>query len=225
MQALALDDTLAEAHTVLASLLFSCDWNWTAAEREFQRALELNPGYATAHVRYALYLRAMGRAEEGRREEERSREMDPVSLFLNPEKALEMDPNYARAHISSGRSYERKRMFKEAIAEFQKAMALSERSPEVLADLGYLYAAAGQRDEALRVLNELRALAQHRYVLPYYPAVIYAGLGEKDLAFLWLEKAYTERAGQLAQLKMTPRFDRLRADPRFADLVRRVGLP
>ena len=140
-------------------------------------------------------------------------------------KTVEMDPTYALAHWYLGLAYEQRGMFAEAIEEFQKAVALSQRNPTYLASLGHGYAMAGQGAEARKLLQELRELSKQRYVLPYCFAVIHAGLGEKDEAFAYLEKGYQERDSWLNQLKVEPRLDGLRSDPRFADLVRRVGLP
>jgi serine/threonine-protein kinase len=243
-KALETDDTLAEAHTSLAKAAHLYDWNWLAAERGFQRALALNPSYAPAHHWYAEYLAAMGRVDEAIAEKKRARELDPLSLIINSsegwvlyfarrydqaieqlQKALEMDPNFAVAHLWLGWAYEQKGMYEEAIREFQKAVTLFKGSTYPIASLGHAYAVSGKRGEALKLLNELKELSKRRYVSAYDLALVYAGLGEKDQAFKWLEKAYEERYGWITMLKLEPRFDPLRADPRFQSLLRRMNFP
>ncbi|HEX2714528.1 MAG TPA: tetratricopeptide repeat protein, partial [Candidatus Acidoferrales bacterium] len=243
-RALEKDDSLAEAHSSLAWTKLAFDWDWAGAEREFKRALELNPGYAVAHQWYAECLAGMGRYEEAGAEAKQARELDPLSLTINTiagwilyfdrqndqamaqfRRTLELDPNFWVAHWTLGRAYEQKRMFAEAIAELQRASALSAGSPLSLAALGHAYAVSGQTVGAQHVLAQLKELAEKRYVLPYSIATIYAGLGETDEAFRWLERAYEERSGWLIWLRAEPVSDALRPDPRFQDLLRRIGLP
>jgi serine/threonine-protein kinase len=243
MKALEIDDTLTEAHTSLGDILFVYDWNFAGSSRELQRAIELNPNYATAHHWYGENLGNLGRFDEGLAELKRAQELDPLSLIINADigevyiwarqydkaveqlrKTIEMDQNFYYAHWHLGLAYESKGSFQEAIAEYQKALQL-EDDPWVRALLGHAYAASGKRDEALKVLNQLKETSKQRYVPAYGIAVVYAGLGEKDEAFRWLEKSYQDHANDLVILKVDPLLDSLHSDPRFADLVRRVGLP
>jgi TolB-like protein/Tfp pilus assembly protein PilF len=242
-KALALDETLAEAHTSLAQALFAYDWNFAESNREFQRAIELNANYATAHHWYAnSSLLAMGRFAEAIAEGKRAQELDPLSLIINADlgadyfyarqydqaieqlqKTLEMDQGFYTAHYFLGMAYAMKGAFAEAIAEYRRAQQLSD-DPFVLAYLGHVFAASGKRSEGLKTLAHMQAIARQRYVPAYGFAIIYAAIGEKDQAFQWLERLYQDRAFDVAFLKVDPFFDTLRADPRFADLARRVGL-
>jgi len=243
-KALETDDSLAEAHNSLAWTKLAFDWDWMGAEREFKRAIELNPGYAITHHWYAECLAGMGRYAEALAEIRQAQELDPLSLIISSivgwvfyfdrkndqaiaefRKTLELDPNFWVAHWTLGRTYEQKAMFAEAIAEIQKAIDLSGGSPLSLAALGHTYAVWGRRVEAERALNELKESSKQGYISSYSIAAIHAGLGEKDQAFIWLEKAYEERSGWLIWLRAEPISDPLRSDPRFQDLLRRVGLP
>ncbi len=243
LKALEIDDALAEAHAALALVRLRYDWDWPAAEREIKRAIELNPNYATTYQWYANYLAIMGRLDEAIAEEKRAQELDPLSLNINTivarrfydarqydqaieqcQKTLEMDPNFAQAHFTLGQAYEQKTRYEEAIAALTKATTLSPSNPFHVSALGHAYAVSGQKSEAMKILDQLNELSQRRYVSPHEIAIIYAGLGEKEQAFAWLEKAYADRSWRLPFLKVEPRFDSLRSDPRFADLVRRVGL-
>jgi eukaryotic-like serine/threonine-protein kinase len=242
-KALETDDSLAEAHNSLAWTKLAFDWDWMGAEREFKRAIELNPGYAITHHWYAECLAGMGRYAEALAEIRQAQELDPLSLIISSivgwvfyfdrrddqaiaefRKTLELDPNFWVAHWTLGRAYEQKAMFVEAIAEIQKAIDFSGGSPLSLAALGHTYAVWGRRAEAERVLNELKESSKQGYISPYGIAAIHAGLGEKDQAFIWLEKAYEERSGWLIWLRAEPISDPLRSDPRFQDLLRRIGL-
>ena len=243
-QALENDDNLAEAHTSLAVVKMEYEWDWAASEREFKRALELNPNEAEAHHQYSHYLTAVGRTHESLVESLRALELDPLSLPLNAHLAwhyvyarqydqaieqcrrtIEMDANYPQAHDFLGGAYEQKGMYEEAFTEVQKAISLSGDSVHIRAELGHAYAVAGKGGEALKIMDELKGLSKETYVSPYDVAAIYVGLGQKDQAFDWLEKAYQERSDWLRYLKVDPRIDPLRSDLRFPDLVRRVGLP
>jgi serine/threonine protein kinase/tetratricopeptide (TPR) repeat protein len=244
-KALELDETLAEAHNALAILKGDYDWDWPGAEREFRRAIELNPGYATAHQWYGEMLSELGRHEEALAEIKRARQLDPLSLIINAaigktllyagredlaieqlRKTLEIDPNFAHAHQFLGYAYVRKGEFAEAIAEFQRAIALSPNFTQYQAGLGHAYARAGKSGEARNLLYELKELSKRRYVSWCDFAAIYAGLGEKDQAFACLEKAYEQRDTKLVTRgNLNPLLDPLRSDPRFADLLRRIGLP
>jgi serine/threonine protein kinase/TolB-like protein/Tfp pilus assembly protein PilF len=244
LRAVALDDSLAEAHASLAFIAETHEWDWPTAEREYKRALELNPGYAAGHNWYAGYLIYFGRFEEGIAEAKRARELDPLSLVINNalggrlliagrvneaieqiQKTLEMDPNFAPAHNRLGWAYLEKGMKDEAIAEFQKEIALSGSDPDESVDLGYAYAVMGKREQAERILAKLKKKRERSFVSPVTLGIVSGALGDKDEAFAWLEKAYELRDPQLTYLKVGPRFTPLRSDPRFQDLLRRMGLP
>ena len=243
-KALEIDDNLAEAHTSLAMVKVGYEWDWAASEREFKRALELNPNEAEAHHQYSHYLTAVGRTHESLVESLRALELDPLSLPLNAHLAwhyiyareydqaieqcrrtIEMDPNYPPAHEFLAGAYEQKGMHQEAIAEFQKAISLRGDKLPIRAELGRAYAVAGKEQEALKIIDELKGLSKETYIPPYDVAMIYVALDQNDQAFDWLQKACEERAGWVRYLKVDPRLDPLRSDPRFPDLVRRVGLP
>ncbi len=242
MKALELDDTLAEAHASLGNVKHIYDWDFAGAEREFKRAIELDPNYTSAHHFYALLLASLGRWQEANGQIKRALELEPFSLIINSSagrilylerqydqageqlrKTLELDPNFARARFFLGQVYQEKRMNEQAVAEFQKALQL-DVNQYLLAGLGYAYATSGKRDEAMKVLDKLKDLSKQRYASFYGIAIIHLGLGEKDAAFESLEKAYQERSEGLSSLMVEPRWDSLRADPRFADLLKRIGL-
>jgi serine/threonine-protein kinase len=244
MKALEIEDTLAEAHGSLAWARLVYEWDWSAAEQEFKRAIDLNPNYGTAHHRYALYLASLGRLDEALAEIRRAQELDPLSPMINVNvgtiffyarhydqaaeqirRALELDPNFAFAHWYLGRTYEQKSMHREAVRELQKAARLSEENPNFMAPLGHAYARAGQRAEAWKVLEQLKELSKRAYVPAYAMVDIYTGLGEKEEAFTWLEKAYEQHCSWLVWLKVDPELDPLRSDPRFQHLLRRMNFP
>jgi eukaryotic-like serine/threonine-protein kinase len=243
LKALKIDATLAEAHTSLAFIKLLYDWDWPGAEESFKRAIELDPNYPNAHHWYSHYLMAMGRIEESLAESRRALELDPLLLVLNLHlgwhylyarqydqaieqfrKTIEMDPHFQQAHLYLGQAYLGKGMYAEAIGELQTAKALFAGSGEAEAGLGYVYAVSGKRGDALRVLDQLKELSKRRYVSPFFIALIYAGLEDKDQAFAWLEKAYVDRSDLLVYLEMEPKLDSLRPERKFADLVSRVGL-
>ncbi len=242
-KAVELDPTLAETQTALATVQFNDDWNWKAAEGGFQRAIQLNPSYATAHQRYSLYLMAMGRTEDSLIEMNRARTLDPLSISMNFSlgwrfymarrydeaiaqllSTIEMDPTYLLAHIVLGQCYEQKGRYSDAIGELQKASALAPNSPPVLAALGHVYAVSGKRAEALHLLAELKSQSAHRYVSPFYLAFIYAGLDDHEQALAWLNKSYDDRSNNTIFLNEVPQFDNLRSEPQFQNLSRRIGL-
>ena len=244
LKALELDDKLAEAHTMLGLVKLFYDWDWSGTEAEFTRAIEINPGNSDAHQMYSYYLSAMGRFDESLAEMRHAQELDPVSLEKNAgigealyyqrrfdqaiehyQKVLEMDPNSGFVHWALGNAYVGKGKYQEAIAEYQQSIPLSGESPDEPASLAYAYALAGKRQEALKLLEDLKERSKRSYVSPSLIALIYTGLGEKDQAFAWLDKAYDGRDFFLVYLKAEPTFDTLRSDPRFPDLVQRVGLP
>ncbi|HEV8130727.1 MAG TPA: protein kinase [Acidobacteriota bacterium] len=245
IKALELDETLAEAHTSLALVKTFFEWEWPAAESEFRRAIELNPGYATAHEWYGWYLALMGRHNESRAALKRAEQLDPLSLSISWSRGLsfylarqydaaieqlgrtlEMDPNLGVAHMILGACYLEQKMYKQAIAEEQKARLVDD-SPTILAALGIFYAVSGNKGEAEKVLaqlKELRRLSKGRFVPSAETAIIYAALGKKDEAFEWLDRAYEDRSERLSWLKVDPEIDSLRSDPRFAELMRRMRL-
>jgi len=243
-KALQLDASLAEAHTALAYVKFRYEWDWSAAEAEYRRAIELNPNYATAHQWFALNLAAVGRLDESISQMRRAEELDPLSLIINSNtewvlylarrnddaiahcrKTLVIDPSFFATHKYLGLLYMQKRMYEQAIAEYEKARDLSVDDPHIIALIGHSYALAGKLDRARAALKELKELAKRKYVQPYSIAVVYAGLGEKDQALAWLERAYDDRSSYVVYLKVEPIFDSLHSEPRFVDLIRRVGLP
>jgi DNA-binding winged helix-turn-helix (wHTH) protein/TolB-like protein len=248
IKALDMDETLAEAHTSLAFIKFRWDRDRVEAEREFQLAIKHKPSYAPAHQWYSSYLVAVERFDEAVAEAKRTSELEPLSftasshlgwiLYLSGRtdeaiaqctKILSLDPNSFPARRYLGLAYEQKGMYPQAITEFQKGVKLS-GSPLILALLGHAYAVSGKTAEARKVLSDLQDLSEsqsvetRRYVSPYTIAAIYTGLGEKDQAFKWLERAYEERDVWLMNLKVDPVFAKLRSDKRFQDLLTRAGL-
>src|SRR6267378_4405242 len=244
LKALEIDDTLGEAHTSLAKIKAVYDWDWPGAEREFRRAIELNPSYATAHQWYGEALGQMGRLDEAIAQYKRALELDPLSLVINrnmgfifiaerqydqaiqqERKTLEIEPKFGGARNLLGQAYILKSLFKEGIAEAEKDVLISPRNVDTLSWLGYAYAVAGRRAEALRVLDKLTQLSKQKHVPPLDMAAIHVGLVEKDKAFEWLEKGYEERSiGFGFGINPDPIWDPLRSDPRFADLLRRMNL-
>jgi TolB-like protein/DNA-binding winged helix-turn-helix (wHTH) protein/Tfp pilus assembly protein PilF len=247
MKALELDDTLGEAHSVLASIKFFYEWDWAGAEEEFQRALELSPGYAQAHHMYSHFLMAMGRFDESLVHSLRAVEMDP--LLLGPgmqvhlgrhyraagqfdqaiehfRKLIESHPTSHNAHSQLGAAYWGRGMPKEAITALEKAMAL-ERAPWTIAWLGHIYARTGRTQEAENLLEELKAESRKRYIPHFWVAGVYAGLDQTEQAFEWLERGYQERNPQLArQLNLKNSVvDILKPDPRYHSLLRRMNFP
>ncbi len=243
-KALALDDTLAEAHVWLANVHFYWDWDWPAAEREFRRALDLDPSSAFAHQCYGAFLTSMGRSDEGIAEGRRAVELDPLSFPAlwyfglsfyvadryeqaneQSRRMLEIDPGNALGHYMLAAYYERSGALDQAIAEMRTARRLEPANPDLLGFIGWLYAVTGHKDDARQAIEQL----QDRSLVPYTPpadvALIYVGLGERDQAIAWLTKAYDERAGVMPQLRYWKGFDVLRSDPRFVELLKKVGTP
>ncbi len=241
-QALALDDNLSEAHTSLAFALDLYGWDWNAAEKEYKRALELNPSYATAHHWYAWHLLVLGRNDEGIFELRRAENLDPLSLIISAdiaealcvahlydesvkqsEKTLEMDPNFAVAHYELGQAYEQQRRHDKAIVEFQKAIELSGHSAAFDSNLAYVYAVSGRKQAAIEIIKDLEARHDQNPSADANIALVYVGLGDHDEAMIRLNKAYEERFNPSILLR--PTFDSLRSDDRFKDLRKRIGLP
>jgi tetratricopeptide (TPR) repeat protein len=242
IKAIELDNSLGEAHNSLAFCLDGFDWDLKGGEKEFQRALELNPGYATAHHWYAWHLSLMGRYPEAVVEMKKAQNLDPLSLIIQADlaellviaheydesiresqKAIEMDANFAMAHNQLAQAYLQKRMNEAAVAQLQIAVTLSTDSPTCVANLARAYAASGNKSAALKLLKELKERSNASYSHGSEIATVYAALGDTDQAMNWLEKAYEERFNPGVLLR--PGFDPLRSDARFQDIVRRVGLP
>ena len=241
IKALELDGTLGEAHNSLAFILDGFDWDLESGGKEFQRAIELNPGYATAHHWYAWHLSLMGRYDEAIKEMRKAENLDPLSLIINADlaellvlshsydesiqqsrKTIEMDPNFALAHNQLAQAYLQRHMYDEAVAELQKAVELSGRSPTCIANLARAYAASGNRSEAVQLLKELKERANPGYSNAAEIAMIYASFGDMNQAMNWLEKGYEERFNPGVLLR--PGFDPLRSDSRFQNLLHRIGL-
>jgi len=229
----------------LADVKAVYDWDWSGVEKEFRRAVELNPNYGTAHQWYAEdVLMRLGRFEEAIAEIKRAEAVDPLSLIINAvgcevlafagdydnairqgHKALELDPNFSDEHFELGRAYEFKGMYNEAIKEFQKAVSLAPHEPDLEASVGHAYSKMGDKAAASAVLHELEGLAKEKRGTPFGEALIYTALGDRDRAFRHLREACDERGYWITTIKTDRRFDDLRPDPRYADLLRRMGLP
>ena len=239
-KALQLDDTLGEAHTSLAFCLDLYDWNWDSAEGEFKRAIELNPGYATAHHWYSWHLAVLGRKDEAIAEMREAANLDPLSLIISADLAevllvarlyeqsiqqslstIAMDPTFAVAHYQLGQAYVQNQMYSDAMVEFQKAIELSGADTTFTSNLAYVYALAGRRGEAVKILNDQKN-GEHGFSNSAEIALIYVGLGNNDQAMTWLERAYEERFNP--SILARPSFDPLRSDKRFQDLMHRIGL-
>ena len=242
-KALELDDSLAEAHAILGFIKFWFDWDWAGSESEFRRAIELSPNNADAHRGYAHLLSNIGRHEEALREVERARELDPLSLITNTlqgqflhfagrddeavrslEKTFELDPNFwvARTHLAY--VFIRKKMYGQALTELGKAREQSRGNTTTIALTGYVLALSGERGQARGVLEELRKLSRERYVPPYNMAIVHHGLGEREEALAWLEKAVEGRDVLLTFVAVDPKWETLRSDPRFDSLLERMNL-
>ena len=242
IKALELDSSLSEAHTSLGYSLRAFDWDFEGAGKEFQRAIELNSGYATAHHWNAMNLGLLGRPKEALVEMRKAENLDPLSLIINADlaefllfthsydesveqgrKIVEMDSTFAIGHKQLGDAYLLKQMDKEAVAELQTAVRLSGGSPICVADLARAYVASGKMNEAVKLLNDLKKNSNASFTNAPHIAMIYASMGDNDQAMHWLERAYKERFNPSILLRSG--FDPLRSDPRFKDLMRRIGLP
>ena len=214
-----------------------------ARAEEFKRALELNPNHAPAHNSYGFFLVIRERFDEGIAEVDKGRDLDPLSsklcsmwrrattlpgamirLSIARRRRFEVAPDFWLLYLIAGRAHEQKREWSAAIAEYQKALAIEKQAPEALMDLGRANGLSGRRSEAERILRELKSQTRTAYVSPFHIAMVHIGLGDKEQAFAALEQAYEARTWYMTWLKVAPEFDSLRSDPRFADLVRRVGL-
>lgn len=241
-KALRLDDTSVEAHLTLAKIKFYYEWDLSSAEREFKRAIELNPSHAEARLFYAFHMDAIGSFEEAVAEAKRAIELDPLCLITNllagfvfslaghselaaqqSRKLLDLEPNFHGAYLLSGIAHALDGRYEEAIEPCKKALSLGGGCGQ-LGYLGYVYGASGRRSDALEAIERMEEIRKQRYVPAYYTALVYAGLGEADETLKWLEKAYEERNGPLATLNRDNPFRAYHSDPRFQDLLRRIGL-
>ena len=242
-KAILIDPNIAEAYASSGVIKFQYEWDWRGAELAFKKAITLNPNYGTAHHYYADYLKAMGRFKEALEEIKKAQEIDPLSLAINTglghvlylsrqydqaieqyRKTLELDPNFLPARLWFGRPYLQKGMYQDAIGELKAAVELSHQSTMSLAMLGHAYAASGNKSEGLKVLDILMKRSEQQYVPSYWIGMIYIGLGDRDQAFSWFGKAWEERSCWMAWIKVEPRFDSLRSDPRFEVLLKKMGL-
>jgi len=241
-KALKIDDSLSEAHAALGYVKRAYDWDWTGAEREFKRAIELNPNYATAHFWYGEHLTYLGRFDQGIAEIKHAEELDPLSQIISgsvgwalhmarqPDRAIEqlrktlqMDPEFSMTHFYLGMAYEGKEMYQEAITEYRKSEEISPAGPGIVG-LGHAYAMSGMKEEAQTILDEVKERVANNQARPSAVAIVYAGLNDRDHAFEWMDKAFEQRAEGVVYLKAQPYFDSLRSDPRRAAFLQRIGL-
>lgn len=243
-KALEIDESLAEAHVSITQVKEYYDWDWSGAEKEYKRAIELNPNYATAHQWYAEYLSLVGRSNEAIAEIKRAQELDPLSLIINVEagriytyarqydraieqfqKSLNMDPNYLPAHVFLALAYAYRGMSENAIEQIGKALELTrEDDIFVLQYRGLIYSILGLIEKTNKILELLFRLSRQKYVSPFLIANMHACLDQKDQVFEWLEKAYVNRDSNMNHLKVSPALDNIRSDPRFIELLKKVGL-
>ncbi len=243
-KALEIDPTLAEAHNPLAYSHLHYDWDWAASEREFRKSLELNPGYTPAMHWFSHYLTAMGRTQESLAMSQRALQLSPLDPVLNfhlswvyylarqpdlciaqSRRGIELGLHPFWNHFFLGWGYEQKGMYVEAIQALEETVKRSKDSPVTIWVLAHAYAVGGRTSDANRLLENLVERSKQKYIPPYEIGMVYLGLGQKDRAFEWFEKAFQERSGWMAYLRVDPRLDPVRSDPRLADLMRRVGLP
>lgn len=243
LDALNIDQNLAEAHISLAYEMQLFEWDWAGAEKEFKKGLEIDPKYASGHQWYSEFLVAMNRRDEGLQEAKKAVELDPLSLQINSNlslvyymsrqydlsmdqarRTLELDPNYARGNYRLGKSLIQKGRFEEAISSFQKALLASDDAAYI-SGLAYAYAMSGKRNEALQIIEQLKIRSKNKYVSPYNVAMIYVGLGDKEQSLQWLEVAFSEKDDWFDQLGTDPVWDSLRNEARYKDLLRRMNFP
>ncbi len=243
LTAVRLDPSLAEAHTSLANIRLFYDWDWEAAKREFEKAIELNPNYATAHHWFANYFVVVGKLNEARKEIKKALDLDPNSLVINTDvgwiyqhsrkydeaiaqiqSTLKLEPNFIQAHLALGFAYCLQNKHEEAIQSFQTARKLSNGYPLSIAALSYALAISEQESQSLELLDQLNEISMEQYIPALYFALIHMGLGNNDRAFEWIDKAIQERSAYLAYFAVDPKLDRLRSNPRFSEVIRRIGL-
>jgi TolB-like protein/Flp pilus assembly protein TadD len=242
-KALAIDSTLAEAYTALGQYKAYYEWDWNGAEDQFQKGIALNPNYPLLHHWRSLNLIAMGRMDEARAAMRRALELDPLLLVTNVnlgridyyegrydqaikqyQRALELDKDFMRTHLRLGLAYVQQGRYHEALVEYNKALEIAGDTPQIRAHIAHVMAVSGKKSEALAGLAELQERAKRQYVPPYDIALIYVGLGEKDKAFAWLEKAYNDHSTEMIYFKVEPLLTPLRSDSRYQDLLRRMKL-
>jgi TolB-like protein/DNA-binding winged helix-turn-helix (wHTH) protein/Flp pilus assembly protein TadD len=242
-KALAIDNTLAEAYSALGQVKSFYQWDWAGAEEQFQKGIALNPNQPLLHHWRSLCLLAMGRMDDARAEMQRALELDPLLLITNVnlgridyyqgrydeaikqyKRALELDENFMRTHLRLGLAYVQQRRFQEALAEYQRAREIGGDTPQIDAHIAHVLAVSGRKTEALAALAKLQELAQRQYVPPYDIALVYVGLGDKDKAFVWLEKAYNDHSTEMIYFKVDPMLAPLRSDLRYDNLLRRMRL-
>jgi tetratricopeptide (TPR) repeat protein len=240
---LGLDSASAEAHAVIGLSKKNYEWDWSGAEREFKKAIELNPGYATAHQWYCINLTSVGRLEEAKREIAIARELDPLSLVISSniggtffmlrqygdavaafKRTLAIDSNFVDARILLGMTYGRLNRVDDAIAELTAVRRTIGDSPRGLPELGEVYVRAGRKQEARETLDTLLAFAKRGQRISWGIASVYSALGEKEKAFEWLDRSLKERETRVGFLKVEPRWDDIRSDPRYLGLLKRMGL-
>lgn len=244
IRALDMDPGIAEAHCSLAEIVFRYDWNWNAAIEEFETSLKLNPGYATGHHWYAAYVVHLGKFEQAVEEIHKARDLDPFSPVINwtmgyiyhyarqYDKAIEqyrytllLDPSFFRASIDTALAYVQKSMFQEALVEIEKGISGAVLTPSILASVGYTYAMAGRKQQAEKILEDLKDPHRQPFLSYYSIAVVNVGLGREEDALDWLERAFEEREDALTSIKVNPRLDPLRSNPRFERLIQRMAFP
>ena len=242
-KALKLDDTLSEAHLSLGIVKLFYDWDFAGAGKELLRAKELDPQNAQVYHFYGHYLELVGRFDEAISETKLGVQLEPTNLIINSEvgfafyvarrpdaaiehlrKTLELDPTFSYASYELAQAYEQKRAYQEAITELNRARPISADWSWIVADLGYVDALLGKRAEAEQIIEELKERTAREYIDPLLIAYIYIALGNKDEAFAWMDRARQERSGMICWLQIEPKFDPIRSDPRFANLVHRMGL-
>lgn len=243
MKALEIDNTLAEAHNALAELMYQYEYDWTTAEKEFKNALELNPNVAQIRLAHGWFLMSAGRFDEATAEMEKARELDPNSLTINVargrlfyfsrqyDKAIEhfqkiiaVEPEAGSAYWSLGQVYQQKQMYAEAVEAWLKSMRLEQAPPENIEDLRESFRTSGRQGLYRKALDITEARAKSGYVAPLTFADIYVRLGDKEMAFAWLEKAFDARDPSIIRLKIEPAYDSLRDDPRYTEMIRKIGL-
>jgi len=241
-RALKINENLAEAHNSLAHIDLH-EWKWESAEQGFRKAITLDPGYILAHHWYALCLTAVGKTNEAVTQMEKARELDPLSTRINADlgmaylsagrydeaigqeqKTLELNPRSAGARWIRGMAYQQKKMFEEAINDYKSALQLSHNNPNFLAALGHVYASSGNTVEAHKILDTLFVVNKQEPVSPFFFALVYTGLNDKENALQWLEKAVEEKSGSVRYLKMEPRLQSLRNEQRYITLMKKIGL-
>jgi len=244
VKAIKLNSTLAEPHASLGYYNLYFERNWKAAEDEFKMSIELDPTYVFAYDWYGYFLTAMGRFEEARVMIQKAKDLDPLSPVIGADMGftlfyggnieqsigdlksnLELSPQYPNTHLWLSRAYQQKKMYDEAVAEYKKTLLVIPEWPVALAGIGNIYGEIKENATARKMLDTLAMLSKKEFVTPYGMALIYAGLGEKDNAFHWLDKSYEEHSNFLVWLKVDPRWASIRSDKRYAELIRKVGLP